>query len=136
MILSTLFGDEILTKQCIKCNTHKPLTSFNSRTRNKKGEKTELRNDCNDCNRKQSRIVKNLKRNYPYPDKYYQCPICTRNETSILSKSKYKTAFVLEHDHSSGVYRGYVCQDCNTAIARLHDDIESAKRLVEYLSHY
>lgn len=41
--------------------------------------------------------------------------------------------FVVDHNHSTGKVRGLLCLKCNRAIGLIRDDIEIAKRIVEYL---
>lgn len=131
--ISTLFGEEVITKSCVCCKEIKPITKFSPRTRDKNGNPTEYRNDCNDCQKEKSRDVKQLKKQYPRPDLLvYKCPICERDKQD-LAYTAWLNPFVLDHDHQTGLARGWICQDCNTAIARLKDNVNSAKNLIEYL---
>jgi hypothetical protein len=133
MIISTLFGEVVQTKVCIKCNEEKPLSSFGTRSRDKNGHPTEYRNDCLDCRKEKSKELKELKKSYPTPNiDEHICPLCLRGK-SDLSYTAWKNPFVLDHDHITGEARGWICQDCNTALGRIRDDVEIAKRMVEYI---
>src|ERR1700680_5155474 len=46
-------------------------------------------------------------------------------------KGKHKT-LVVDHDHETGVFRGWLCDVCNRAIGMLGDSINAAKRTVAY----
>jgi len=131
--ISTLFGEVIQTKICIKCNEEKPLSKFAPRTRDKNGNPTEHRNDCTDCQKEKSKEVSDLKKNHAAPDvETYVCPLCLRDKDD-LAYTKWKNPFVLDHDHDTGEARGWICQDCNTAIARLHDNTATARRMISYM---
>ncbi len=131
--IATLEGEEVLTKVCIKCKEEKPLTEFCARTRDEKGVITERRNDCNDCKKEYARELKDLKKTVPTIDQdTYACPLCHRTKEDMDYQS-YKNPFVLDHDHETKEARGWVCQDCNTALARMHDSPDTARRMVEYL---
>lgn len=51
-----------------------------------------------------------------------RCAIC--NEQKPLQ---------VDHDHQSGVVRGLLCWECNTALGKLHDDLNIARGVVRYL---
>jgi hypothetical protein len=38
-----------------------------------------------------------------------------------------------DHDHETGLFRGWICFRCNTAIGKLGDTLEGARRAVAYL---
>ena len=39
----------------------------------------------------------------------------------------------VDHDHKTGEVRGVLCTDCNMAMGKLGDDLESLKKVVKYL---
>lgn len=43
------------------------------------------------------------------------------------------TALMRDHDHVTGVFRGWLCKNCNVGIGNLGDSIESVRRAVAYL---
>jgi hypothetical protein len=133
---NTLWGKESYpSKKCVKCGEVKPLTEeyFGARSRDKKGNPTEWRNGCKECDKKQNKVVRNLKKVYPKPNGNYQCPICHRTEKDF---DTYKgQLWVLDHDHETGKYRGYICNHCNTVLARSKDNIDTLKRAIEYLEN-
>ena len=131
--IATLFGDVIPTKICSKCKEEKPLSKFSSRTRDRNGNPTELRNDCQDCQSARGKEVSSLKKLHTQPkNDTYQCPLCNRTKKD-LSYTKWKDPFVLDHSHTTGKFRGWICQDCNTAIARAHDDVNTLRNMIGYL---
>lgn len=133
--VATLFGEEVVTKTCTKCNEEKALTTKNfcARTRNKDGIVTEWRNDCTECQKKYSRELKSVKKTVQSIDQdTYLCPLCLRGKEDMTHLA-YSNPFVLDHDHTTKEARGWVCQDCNTALARMGDSADTARRMVEYL---
>jgi hypothetical protein len=42
---------------------------------------------------------------------------------------------VIDHEHSSGIVRGLLCGNCNTALGFIDDSIETLQRLSEYLKN-
>lgn len=136
IVISTLFGDVEIgnTRICTKCNTEKPEYNFSLRSPGS----NERRNQCNDCQKLQRKYLNNLKRNCGKLDQRDAvCEICSCTFDDLKNSQipTYKnTPFVYDHDHSTGALRGVLCQNCNVAVSRLFDNVEYAKRLVEYLS--
>ena len=58
----------------------------------------------------------------------FECPICLK--ISIVGITK----IVLDHNHSTGEIRGYLCESCNTGIGRFKDDVNILKNGIEWLS--
>lgn len=46
-----------------------------------------------------------------------------------------KHGLVEDHDHSTGLFRGWLCGNCNSAIGKLGDNLEGVQRAVVYLSN-
>ena len=58
----------------------------------------------------------------------FECPICgKRTIAGVTSK------LVLDHNHSTGEVRGWICDSCNTGIGRFKDNVELIKKAIEYL---
>lgn len=51
------------------------------------------------------------------------CEICGRTNTKLFC----------DHDHKTGVFRGWLCNGCNSALAKFGDNEEGVMRLVRYL---
>ena len=63
----------------------------------------------------------------PCPD---VCELCGRKEGNgrILDAS-----LSLDHDHTTGEFRGWLCTPCNSALGRLGDTVEAIERVLDYL---
>jgi hypothetical protein len=59
---------------------------------------------------------------YPLPPSDSKCAICHRED-----------ALCLDHDHETGKFRGYLCQNCNMALGKLGDTVEAIRRVLAYL---
>lgn len=55
----------------------------------------------------------------------YRCEICSKEE---VDKN-----LCVDHCHSTGVIRGYLCKQCNSAIGLLGDNSQSLNKALEYL---
>ena len=45
---------------------------------------------------------------------------------------QYKAFWVLDHDHETNLFRGWLCDDCNLGIGKLGDNLEGIMRAVKY----
>ena len=132
MIINTLWGEEevIQTKTCCRCGETKHKDDFAYRSYNKNGDK-EYKNYCKDCDKIATKQVDQLKKQYPFPnkDKDYICPICERREEAL----KHRRAWVLDHNHVTKQFRGWICNHCNTGLSRFNDDINVLQNAIKYL---
>jgi Recombination endonuclease VII len=64
---------------------------------------------------------------YPAPE---HCEICGSRPTG-----KFKT-LCLEHDHITGMFRGWVCSNCNLMIGNSLDSVETLEKAAQYLKAY
>jgi hypothetical protein len=45
-----------------------------------------------------------------------------------------RTNLHVDHDHNTGLFRGVLCQCCNTSIGKLGDSVEGLQRAIDYLN--
>ena len=129
MIFSTLFGEEVMTKKCIKCGDYKPLSCFATRSKATKHLlNVERRNECDACRKVEGRILNKIKKDITKPPADYRCPICNRSKEQLN-----KRGFVCDHDHIKKTFRGWICDDCNGGLGKFHDDPERLIAAAEYL---
>jgi len=55
------------------------------------------------------------------------CNICHK------TKSGNKRQLGLDHNHETGEFRGFLCDDCNKLLGFLHDDVSVLDRIKAYL---
>lgn len=125
-------GDTFEFKICDRCFKLLPTSMF-SNNRHKKGDVITKRPSCKDCRKKKDgisvsnsdRIEWEMKRPPNYTS--FTCPICEK--TTIVGISK----IVLDHDHSNGRVRGWLCESCNTGIGRFDDNPQIVQKAIDWL---
>lgn len=61
----------------------------------------------------------------------HKCAICKLPEKSMRNGKIKRLA--VDHDHVTGKIRGLLCGDCNIALGKLKDSIQSLENAIEYL---
>jgi hypothetical protein len=59
------------------------------------------------------------------------CGICTRDLRRLPHKLRH-----VDHDHKTGVTRGWLCHGCNTGLGGFKDDPSRLKAAVKYLKRF
>ena len=111
---------EILTRMLCK-GCQEPLEDGN-RYAHSVNSKVYRSNCCRGCKREQALATYYLKKQHPRPPPGSPCECCGR-----------VAQLQLDHDHSTGVYRGHLCRLCNISIGGLQDSIEGVTRALAYL---
>jgi hypothetical protein len=118
------------TKLCSVCKQILPVENFA-----KEGSKGYLRYECRSCARKHNKIIAKIRKVAPPVPDNYVCPVCQRGKDQLTTYGKNKkSVWVLDHDHATEKFRGYLCHKCNLGLGNLGDDPERCKRAAEYLS--
>ena len=108
-------------KLCSKCGIEKPLTDFR-RDDHGRGSKANVyyRPECKECEIKLRLQLAQAKKNAtPQP---LRCECCGK-----------EAKLVVDHDHHTGEFRGWLCQRCNKGMGMLGDDIYGLKQAIKYL---
>ena len=128
--VQTVFGTEELTetKKCSECGTVYPKTKqyFGVASGGQ-----YLRGTCKVCDKKHSKITRELKKVHKVP-KNHKCPICGITEKGMIEKG-YRVKWCLDHDHKTGEFRGYLCDNCNTALSKFKDHTKILNEAINYL---
>lgn len=53
-----------------------------------------------------------------------------------IHQNKLTMRFAVDHDHDTGLIRGLLCGNCNTAIGKLGDNIEGLMKALNYLEKH
>lgn len=115
-------------KECNKCKRMLSVSSFSRHS----GAKY-LRPECRECSNQLSRDRKSLRKQYGDAPEGYACPICFKTADQLVGKAGRAGVWVLDHDHKSRTFRGYLCHGCNRGIGTFNDDVELLKRAIKYL---
>ena len=108
------------TKECLRCTQVLSIEAFQ---RDKRGR----RNVCKKCRRDSEKLLKKLHQEWKEknPNKLITvCECCGEQRDKLL----------IDHCHSTGEMRGWLCNPCNIAIGNLGDNLEGVLRAVRYLS--
>lgn len=131
-------------KICTKCKQYKPMNLENFPPHKRKLD--GLDSWCRKCrasyrsdiNRGKFRgqltddEVRNLK-------KQESCDICGDKTNSGSKNHKHVSTIyclVMDHDHSSGKFRGMLCHHCNRGLGNFKDNIKSLEKAIEYLKKH
>lgn len=133
--------------QCKYCHVDKPIAEFSKASRNSSG----VQSYCKSCAKTYHKKYKQLNPEKS-TDAHYkrsfgmtlddvrallhtqnnQCALCNV-ELSVLQGRGFSTNAHVDHDHITGKVRGILCGNCNTALGKLGDSIESIERVLSYL---
>ena len=116
------------TKVCSKCKHTLPVDSFALRDRG-----ASRRTECKRCARELNRIRSGLRDTYGQPPTGYQCALCLCDEDTARGKSSNSSAWVLDHDHDTDQFRGWLCHSCNRALGCFNDDVPRMQRAIKYI---
>lgn len=120
-VLDGMFNGD--TQVCRSCQKEKPLEAFPLHKNNATGLDTR----CKKCKNKIQKLVKQLRLDYEHL-KTEVCDCCGKAHVKSL---------VLDHDHNTGEFRGWLCEPCNLALGHLGDDVQGAENALAYLKrHY
>ena len=109
------------TKKCSKCGAVKPISEF--RHQNHTGKHGYTRNECKECERAYNKQRQAARKTAPPKSAVCDMPGC--NNTKGL---------VMDHDHNTGEFRGWLCPKCNSGIGAFNDDISRMANTVIYLN--
>ncbi len=109
-------------KVCFKCQTRKPKTEFSRHIRSIDGYHSQ----CKQCRNFFSRL-----RWYgTNADRVIKLILWQHGVCAICKRRKLQ---VFDHSHTTGWFRGILCQSCNLLIGHAREDIEVLKAAIEYL---
>ena len=121
-------------KTCNKCKKDLPDTMFSKRTYS--SGNVGLQNKCKDCERnarpKYYKPHDKIRRTLNISDEDYTtlmekskegCEVCSRPLTKVC----------IDHCHTSGRVRGVLCNNCNTALGLVGDNVATLTKLIQYL---
>jgi acetyltransferase-like isoleucine patch superfamily enzyme len=107
------------TQVCKVCSKEKHISLFPKHIQFKTG----IDNRCKACIKKQSRLRNELRKRWGHL-KTDICDCCGNTHRKTL---------VLDHDHNTLRFRGFICEDCNQGLGKLGDNIEGLEKAITYL---
>ena len=109
-----------MNRECKKCGKTKKLEDFP--INNTLASGILRKHTCNRCRGHQSKVRAKLHKENKRP-KLIVCPICDKETHKV----------VLDHNHLTDKFRGWLCNDCNNALGKFNDDIVFLKKAIKYL---
>ena len=119
-------------RKCIKCLQELPIDFFSYHDKRGGYRRTE----CRPCSNKLERIRKDLRLVTEPAKEDHRCPICLMGKDEAAGSKhngKQYGTWVLDHDHITNTFRGWLCQKCNRALGNFNDSIERLERAIQYL---
>jgi hypothetical protein len=111
-------------KQCTNCGEWKPHTKtyFETRKSSIPGKSCNLRNTCKECRSKEKKIISKARKSQDPPKIDQPCSICESVES-----------LVLDHDHKTEKFRGWICDNCNKMLGMAGDNPNILAAGIKYL---
>lgn len=124
-------------KICTGCKTSKHFSEYSKNKHGKHG----LQPKCKACLLIQQRTRRANGDDTTYRYRYGKT---TQELQEILNKQDNKCAIcknvfmnrfntVVDHDHKTGLFRGFLCRKCNTGLGMFNDDKTLLKEAIKYL---
>lgn len=125
--------------QCTKCGLTKPASEFYQDNSRRSGKSRKM-TCCRTCNLQSGRSKRlaakkhfgsgfNRKLSQERPPEGTPCQVC--NRPMVYHRSARLMCF--DHDPNTHEFRGWICQNCNTAIGKLGDNLAGLMAAVNYL---
>ena len=145
--------DETLGKICTKCGEFKDASNFWKKSNARKDGSFALRSVCKKCGiadkldiyhknngkeRQKERSFRALMKKYGISTEFYEqerikqqysCYLCGEHE----NKQPHKRLHV-DHCHTTGKYRGLLCNKCNAGLGFFNDNIAVLQKAIEYIN--
>ena len=115
------------TRVCTQCGEDKPLTEYYVYY-TRPGNPTFSK--CKPCWIKAHLERRRAKLKKIRPPKPANCDCCGK---PWKTKRNGATTACYDHDHETGKFRGWVCNNCNSGIGLLGDNLEGVENAVRYL---
>jgi len=112
-------------RQCLWCKEKKKLEAYNLHNHSIDGYNTV----CKLCIKEAGKVTKKLR----FENAHLKTDICD----SCGKHPKGRRGLVVDHDHNTLKFRGWLCEMCNLGIGQLGDDLEGVGKALTYLKeHY
>ena len=144
--------DDKNIKQCLCCLEHLPTSEYWQKSQPRKDGTFGLRPKCKRCEtdykldiyhnkggkqKQKERAFKSLMTKYGITVDFYEqerikqnycCIICGEHERMQPHKRLH-----VDHNHSTGEYRGLLCNTCNTGLGMFKDNVSLLTKAIEYI---
>ena len=124
---------------CCRCGEEKPLDNFqNDKTGRSKFKKVGFCNQCRSLTEKFSKIKRyhNLSKEdflEILQEQNGKCKICNAEMETFNQGDNKANTLCIDHDHYTGKFRGFICNNCNRAIGLFDDNKNIVLSAYKYL---
>lgn len=121
-------------KVCKVCKAEKSVEDF-APNQYGKDNRVLRRPVCRECYAKKVKANPEQKKEFeikfprPQIGEVFHCPVCLKKFIR-----EHKNDVVLDHSHTDGSIRGWLCSSCNTSIGKFGDDVTVLQRAIEWIS--
>lgn len=119
--------------KCTKCGYEGPVTDFWKNTRSINKRRSQCKKCCSRSCR-DSHITRRCKR-MGLSDKDTQIILTLKTINCEICGRDTGKSFHIDHNHSTGKFRGLLCANCNTGIGLLNDNSDHLKAAIKYLKN-
>jgi hypothetical protein len=116
------------SKKCCRCQKEKPKNDFILNKSSSDGFNGWCRRCSKDATLLRKYKISLDEYNQLLKQQGFTCKICGTNDPAGP-----QNIFVVDHDHKTGKVRGLLCNHCNTAIGKLHDDPKLLRKAAIYI---
>lgn len=133
----------MIVKPCTRCGIEKTEDEFYAHPNGRHG----LMPKCKQCHNAATRSYHHerggrekareraLVQKYGITEDHYQQMLTDQEGVcAICHKGSVDQPLQVDHDHETGEVRGLLCITCNTVLGYFNDDVNCAKRMVQYLN--
>jgi hypothetical protein len=113
-------SDSSEKRTCTKCGNEREVTDFAFHGQQMRGGKRYRAHTCKVCMREYNRLMRQLHKTVG--PRSPNCELCHRIGQVVL-----------DHDHTTGEFRGWLCLTCNCGLGKLGDTIQGLRRAITYL---
>lgn len=134
---------------CPSCNSEKRLTEFHKNKASKNGHATyckicavrksrkhHAKRMATDPSYRRSKKDSYIKYSHGISLEEYERRLSEQNGCAICGTTSPKGGWHLDHDHTTGKRRKFLCNPCNRGIGYLQDDVEILKKAINYLNEH
>lgn len=122
--------------RCPDCGEEKPLEDFPRHRSMPSGRATYCK-PCHNRRNRNSRARNGGSRHYHLVARYgigaAEVEALIGAQGGMCAVCKKRPAVQVDHDHSTGVVRGVLCDGCNGGLGHFRDDPEMIRRAIDYL---
>jgi hypothetical protein len=108
---------------CSRCGILKSRFEVAFRTATRHGVRNIFKTSCTDCTNRARVERRKLHKIFATPPLGTPCECCDGVARTL----------VLDHDHDSGAFRGFICRECNSGLGKFGDNVAGLRMACEYL---